>query len=154
METDQGAEADETLTKALRAMSERLDPVPDEFSAAAIAAFSLRTVDKELATLHYDSLFDDDLRSARAPGSDRHLTFVAESLCVEVDVSIDGLHGRLDPPATADVELRWPGGSTSVAADESGGFSVSAIPPGPVSLRCQRDPSDTTSPVVTDWVTL
>ncbi len=145
---------DETLARALRAMAERIDPIPDECTAAATAAFPLHTIDKELATLDYDSLFDDAPRSARAHGSDRHLTFVARNLCMEVDVSVDGLHGRLDPPAAADVELRWPGGSTSVAADEFGGFSVSAPPPGPVSLRCQRGPSDTTSPVVTDWVTL
>jgi len=145
---------DETLAKTLRAMGERLDPVPDECTAAATAAFSLRTIDKDLATLDYDSLLDDDPPADRPPGGSRHLTFVAEGLCVEVDVGEDGLLGRLVPPTAADVELRWPGGSTSVAVDEYGGFSVPAVPPGPVSFWCQRWPSGKARPVVTDWVTL
>ncbi len=153
MTIEQSAD-DETLAKALRAMGERLDPVPDECTAAATAAFPLRTIDKELATLDYDSLLDDDPQPARPPGGSRHLTFVAKGLCVEVDVGEDGLLGRLVPPKVAEIELRWPGGSTSVAADESGGFSVSAVPTGPISFRCQCGSSDTALPVVTDWVTL
>ncbi|MDQ6798752.1 MAG: carboxypeptidase-like regulatory domain-containing protein [Actinomycetota bacterium] len=153
MKIERGADV-ETLTKALRAMGDRLGPAPDGCTAAAANAFSLRTIDRELATLDYDSLLDDDPKNARPPGGLRHLTFVAKGLCVEVDVGADRLFGRIVPPSAADVELRWPDGSTSVTADESGGFSVSAVPPGPISLRFQRGRSDPGPPVVTDWVTL
>jgi len=153
MKSYRGAHPDKTLTHTLRAMGATLDPIPDELVAAAIAAFSCRTVDKEPAALAYDSLLDD-APTARPPGGGRHLSFVGRHLSVEVDVGTDGLTGRLVPPAVADVELRWPGGSTTLAVDGLGGFSVSPIPTGPVSLRCQPGLPDTTSPVVTDWVTL
>jgi len=153
MKNDPGANADATLTKILRAMGATLDPVPDDFTTAAVAAYSLRTVDKELASLTYDSL-DDVAPAARTPRSGRHLSFVGRHLSVEVEVGTDGLAGRLVPPAAADIEVRWPGGSTTVAADDLGDFSLSPIPTGPVSLRCQRRPSGGTSPTVTDWVTL
>jgi len=153
MTNHQSADVDLTLTATLRALNQRLDPVPDEVTVAGVAAFSLRTVDSVLANLDYDSLLDDS-QPARAPEGVRHLTFVTTGLSVELDVGDDGLRGHLVPPTRADVELRWPGGSTSVTADEWGAFSVPTIPPGPVSLRCQRGPSDTTSPVITDWVTL
>ncbi len=148
-----GANADATLTEILRAMSKTLDPIPDEVTTAATAAYSLRTVDKELAALTYDSLVDEP-PAIRTPGAVRHLSFVGRHLSVEVDLGTDGLAGHLVPPAAADIEVRWPGGSTTVAADDRGGFSVSPVPPGPVSLRCQRRPSGETSPTVTDWVTL
>ncbi len=154
MKNEQSLEADGTLTATLRAMGHRLDPVPDEVTAVAAAAFSSRTIDKELASLTYDSLVDDAPSSVGAPGQARHLTFVASGVSVEIDVDVDGLRGRLVPPTAADVELRGPGAGARVVADESGRFSVPAVPTGPVSLRCQRAPADASSPLVTDWVTL
>ncbi len=153
MKNHRAANPDQTLTKTLRVMGATLDPIPGEVTAAAIAAFSCRTVDKEPAALAYDSLLDN-AAAALPPGGVRHLSFVGRRHSVEVDIGTDGLAGRLVPPAATDVELRWPGGSTTVAVDGLGGFSVSPIPTGPVSLRCQPGPPDTTSPVVTDWVTL
>ncbi len=153
MRNDQGENADATLTNILRAMSGTLDPVPDQLTTTAVAAYSSRTIDKELASLTYDSLVDD-APATRVPGGGRHLSFVGRHLSVEVDVGNDGLAGHLVPPAAAVVDVRWPGGSTSVCADDLGDFSVPPIPPGPVSLCCQRRPSGETSPTVTDWVTL
>jgi len=153
MKNEPGANADATLTKILRAMSKTLDPIPDQLTTAAVAAYSSRTVDKELAALTYDSLVDD-APATRAAGAERHLSFVGSHLSVEVEVGSDGLAGHLVPAAAADIEVRWPGGSTTVAADDLGDFSVAPIPTGPVSLCCQRRPPGGTSPTVTDWVTL
>ena len=78
---------------------------------------------------------------------------VERDLDVELHVGEHELRGRLIPPTVADIELRWPGGSAVAVADHRGGFSMAAVPRGPVSLRCERGPA-APSPVVTDWVTL
>lgn len=156
MSDDESDRTDAALIDALRALGRRLDPPPDSISADATAAYGERTVGTEAATLSYDSLLDDDaLRSGVPPsGQARHLRFVSHDLSVELDVGGGGLTGHLVPPTAAAIELRWPGGSTGVVADDQGSFAVTSIPTGPVSLRCRPHSSPAAPSVVTDWVTL
>ncbi|MFN2608842.1 MAG: hypothetical protein ABR511_13290 [Acidimicrobiales bacterium] len=149
----QAGEVDDALVGALRELAGRIDPEPPELASAAVAAFSWRTIDDDLARLTYDSLLDDDrLVGVRGDGGPRQLTFEGHGLNVEVEVGEGrSLVGQLVPPRAADVEVRWPGGTTSVMADDLGRFSLVGAPAGPVSLRC-RLRGDPGRSVQTDWV--
>jgi len=141
------ADADPDLADALRALGHRLDPEPDALAAAAVAAYSCRTPDAEVAALTYDSVLDDGL-----PG---RLTFAGRGVTVEVEVSERRvLTGRLVPAGPAQIEVRWPGGSAAAVTDDLGRFRLPAIPPGPVSIGCESDPNGVTRSIVTDWFML
>ena len=68
----------------------------------------------------------------------REVTFRTSGLVVELEVSVSGesrrLSGRLIPGQSAVVEIR---GVITVQADARGRFSVDAVPPGQVSIRCR-----------------
>jgi hypothetical protein len=133
----------------------RHDPTPDGVVAAARAAFSMVSLEAELATLIYDSSFgDEDTRAlVRSGGGSRELTFQAPSLTVELEVHTGRrrLLGQLVPPVPAMIEVRSPDRSLTVEADHLGRFSAEDVPAGPVSLRCD---STTGPPTETEWVIL
>jgi len=159
MRNEQTIEADKSLVEVLRKLGRRSEPVPDEVGAAAIRAYTLRTVDTQLAALTFDSVFDSDIR-AGAPNTTvpRRLRFVGRGLSVELEVADHALRGRLVPPGPARIEVRGmvpePGECASVTADDRGYFVLPAAPTGPFSLRCQRRPIGSAPAVITDWVTL
>ena len=149
---DQDWSADESFLAELRATGP-YDQVPDDMMAAARAAFVWRTLDDDLAQLTYDSVSDDHhLAGVRGTESARVLTFESPALTLEVEASAAGpvrrLLGRLVPAQRGEVEVRHPGGSITVEADERGWFSADDVAPGPVSLRCHG----TGPTVTTDWV--
>jgi hypothetical protein len=151
---NEGGDEDEAFLGELRAEGP-FDPVPDEMMAAARAAFVWRTLDAELAALTYDSSADDrELAGVRGAATARLLTFEAPEMTVEVEATAAGtgrrLIGQLVPPQRGEVEVRHPGGSTTVQADELGRFWADGVAPGPVSLRCRGRAAGIT--VVTDWV--
>src|SRR2546423_120672 len=151
-----GNDGDDHLVSELRAVANAVDAVPEPVVAAARASLTWRTIDAELAELAYDSLLDDAALAGTRAGGDtgpRLLTFEAADMSVEVEVTEVGarrkLVGQLVPPAPATVEVRHPGGTSTVAADGLGRFSVDAVDAGPVSLRIT-----VTGPVTTAWVVL
>lgn len=157
MRNDQTIDADKSLVEVLRKLGRRSDPVPDEVGDAAIRAYTLRTVDTQLAALTYDSVFDSEKQAgAQDTTGSRRLRFAGRGLTVELDVSDGALRGRLVPPGPAAIEVRGldlaPGASAT--ADNRGWFSMPAVPTGPFSLRCHRRPGGSAPVVVTDWVTL
>ncbi len=141
---------DDLLLAELRAAVKRIDPVPVETVAAARSSFMWRTIDAELAQLAHDSVVDEPAltRGVAAPAL---LTFESAGLAVEVEIiSADDvwqLHGQLLPAQGGEVEIRHPGGVTSVWADDMGRFTADGLPSGPVSLRCRAGDSA----VDTDW---
>lgn len=135
-------EADASLLDALRVLAGRVDPLPAAVADAARESFTWRTIDAELAELAYDSVLDDArLAGVRSGDAPRTLTFEAPDLSVEVEVVEAGdqrrLLGQLVPPQAGEVQVRHPSGSTTVAADAVGRFSVAGLPSGPMSLRCR-----------------
>lgn len=144
---------DGRLLDELRAALTGFDDVPDPVVAAARSAYDWRTLDAELAALSYDSFLDDkELAGVRSAGAEpRLLTFESARGSVEIEVAQGRIVGQLVPPQTGTVEVRHPGGSVSVQADEFGRFSCGGIPPGPVSLRCV--PADAVA-MITEWFVL
>ena len=57
--------------QALRRIAGQIDPEPATVTAGAMAAFSWRTIDAELATLTHDSLLDDDALAGVRSGGPR-----------------------------------------------------------------------------------
>ena len=58
--------------QALRRIAGQIDPEPAPVTAGAMAAFSWRTVDAELATLTYDFLLDDNALAGIRSDGPRH----------------------------------------------------------------------------------
>jgi hypothetical protein len=142
------------LLSQLRATIAAADPVPENVLAAARGSLTWLNVDAELAALVEDSALNP-LAGVRGEGP-RLLTFEAPDLTVVVEVTVIGrmrrLLGQLISSSAAVVELRHPGGSQPIEADDLGRFSVDELPAGPVSFSCRF--ADRVSPVVTTWVTV
>ena len=146
---------DDALLGMLRQTIAERDPVPEAVIAAARAAFSMAALDAELATLTYDSSFnDEDTRAlVRSRGGSRQLTFEGPNLTIELEVASGErrLLGQLVPAGPAIVEVRSPESSRRVEADHLGRFAAGGVPAGPVSLRCHGESRPVTE---TEWVVL
>lgn len=142
----------------LGAAAAEADPVPEAVREAARAALGWRTLDADLAALVEDSAQDAHLALTGVRGDGpRLLTFEADDTAVVVEVTATGtarrLLGQLVEPRSADIEVRHPGGTTTISADELGRFTAAGIPAGPVSIVCRFGPPSRRV-VATTWVTL
>lgn len=146
-------EDDDRLLDVLGHALRRADPVPARVKDAAMAAFSWRTIDAELAALVYDSGME--LTSgARSDEVARQLTFDAGDLEIEVMVVPDGeqLLGQLVPPVATTVTLTRDEEVLATTSDELGRFRFNLSASGPVRLSVSRGAGD--PPVETEWVVL
>jgi hypothetical protein len=136
------------------AQTSRSVAVPEAVLRAARAAFGRRLADPErvIAAIGYDSALDDELAMRGGEPDDRRIvSFNAESISVEIELSADRLVGQLVPPMAAEVELATTEGTFArTTADDVGCFRLERPPPGPVQFRCRLS----TGVVVTDWVLL
>lgn len=152
------SQEDEVLVAELRTALAQADPVPEYVVAAAKESFGWRRVDEELAALIGDSDAAPvaGIRSIGDPTEPRLLTFEGPGITVEVEITPQGekrrLVGQLVPPRSAQVEVRWQGGSVTSEADSIGLFSATYVPAGPVSIACRT--SEAGTQVVTSWVTI
>ncbi len=153
--------SDEQIEQELREAAQFLDPVPPHLVDAAVAAFTWRTIDADLAELVYDTLTEPaaTVRDAGVPEAEhpRLLTFQTPSLTIELEVLGDRndrrLVGRISPAAAVDLEIRHRGGgSVAVSADPLGRFAATGLASGPTLLRVQ--PAGNQPAVVTDWFSL
>ncbi|SRR6266516_1957949 len=135
------SEEDERLLLELRAVVNHADPVPRAVIDAAIASFTWRTIDAELARIVFDSAVDHEaLAVVRGGAEPRLLTFEAPGLSVDVEVAPAGprrrMVGQLIPPQRARIEVRHADGTLTVDADQLGRFHAAEVSAGLVSLRC------------------
>jgi hypothetical protein len=137
------------LEARLRSAADLFDPVPPDLTDAALAAYSFRTLDAELARLTFDSLVEGAGAVRGDTAGPRVLTFTAGGTTIEVELAEGRLVGQLLPAEPAEVEVRFTERSTTVSADALGRFTVEPLDPGPVSLRCRITPDRT---IVTDWI--
>lgn len=143
------------LEQELRMAAGLLDPVPPGLVEQAVAGFTWRTVDAELAELVYDSAADREPAGVRGGDQPRLLTFRTDRLSIEVELAGAGggpaeLVGQLIPAQPAEVELQQAGQQLPVSTDQLGRFTVTPPASGPLRLHC-RPPAG--RPVVTDWFT-
>jgi hypothetical protein len=147
---------DIAVEERLRAIIERLDPVPERLLAAALDSYTWRTLDSDLAELVLDSVAEDRGALVRGREDVRLLSFEASDFTIDIQVS-SGEQGRrivgqLAPPGPATVQVRQGSGVTDLDADELGRFR-GPLRGGPFSLKCSAGPEGARS-VVTDWITI
>ncbi|MEH1015414.1 hypothetical protein V6U90_20155 [Micromonospora sp. CPCC 206060] len=146
--------ADDALLAELGAALRDSGPVGEEFLTAALAAFSWRTIDAELAIaeLTFDSACDVEPAGAvRSGGGSRTLSFRTGPVVVEIEVTGTGIVGQLSPARGGRVVARSATGRYEEAPVDPVGFFTLGVPPaGPVQL-CART---TGYAVATAWVSL
>ncbi|MEV0587543.1 hypothetical protein [Nonomuraea sp. NPDC050310] len=144
-------EDDDMLENDLRRAAEFLDPVPAALLDSAVAAFTLRSLDAELATLTFDSLAE--AAAVRSGGGVRVLGFSSGEHQVEVELSFTDGSGRLvgavEPPEPAEVVVEGASWSRAVRADALGRFTCAGLASGPLSLRVRLAAGE----LRTEWIT-
>ncbi|MDT0609033.1 hypothetical protein [Streptomyces lancefieldiae] len=136
------------LEEELRQAAAILDPVPAELRRIAVDAFALHDLDTRVAELTFDSLVDAlPVRGEADPP--RMLTFRADEVTVDVEVTADGLIGQVLPPGPARIEvLSGPRAHARLTADDMGRFTGDAPPTGPFALRLRTG----REVVMTEWL--
>ncbi|MBQ1099789.1 hypothetical protein KBY55_27940 [Streptomyces sp. b94] len=136
------------LEEELRQAAAILDPVPAGLRQTAVDAFALHDLDARVAELTFDSLVDAiPVRGETDPP--RMLTFRADEMTVDVEVTADGLIGQVLPPGPARIEvLSGPLAHARLTADDMGRFTGGAPPTGPFALRLRTG----REVVVTEWL--
>ncbi|WP_336215517.1 hypothetical protein [Nonomuraea sp. LPB2021202275-12-8] len=137
------------LENELRAIADLLDPVPPELLDDAMQAFTLRTLDAELALLAFDSWEEESATRVRGHGRPRLLTFRAAEVVVELEVTGARLVGRVQPGEPAEIGVQRRDSETRLRSDELGRFTTDALSPGPLRLRVTPRRG---GPVVTSWI--
>jgi hypothetical protein len=151
------------LAEALRAERE----VPGRLVEAGRALYTWRSIDAELADLAparltYDSFVDDAALQGDEVGlfavtrsetaALRSLTFAADDLSIELEVTADGVLGQLVPPQSATVQVVTPDQERhDVAVDDVGWFTIRPVPRARFRLTCRTVGGLS---VVTDWINL
>lgn len=146
--------SDEELIAKLRSGLEESDPVPEDVTGFARAAFGWRDVDAKLAEIAFDSTDEGALSGVRASTTARMISFEAGrwTIDIEYNESSRQVLGQVDPAGRVRVEIRYAGGSTATDTDEMGRFDFEEIPPGPMSLVI-RVPGDL-EVIKTEWTVL
>ncbi|MFL6140138.1 MAG: hypothetical protein ACJ74O_20380 [Frankiaceae bacterium] len=149
-------DADEALLGRLRAAALVGDGIPGHVIEAARAAFSLRDLDAQLATLVSDSAeraAGDSLVLMRGADEPRALTFEAGAVTVDVEVtSTDGalrMVGLVAGGEPGELTVEYDDGSSLRTDLDRFGRFVTDVRRGRARLRL----SFGGSPVVTPWTT-
>jgi hypothetical protein len=128
-------------------MTDTPEDVPEEVIAEAKAAFA-RRIPGEVAVLVWDSLVDED-----ASPDDHRLRFEHTELQLEVRVVAGGyragLEGRVEPPASVQVEVLSEEGEVLRGVEAPDGtFAFDQVPSGTIRLILRRPAAPD---IRTDW---
>lgn len=124
----------------LRAMWERLDPVPPGLADRVVFALEVDRFDQADLDLELLRLTEEQTTGAGARGADevRTVTFGSESTTVMLAISdADGGHrvdGWVAPGGRRGIEVRTSAGTQQQECDETGRFTLSLVPPGHLQL--------------------
>ncbi len=147
---------DDQLEALLRGLAAEHDPVPAIVTTAARAAWELRDLDGQLASLVADSWADASAVGTRdSLGTLRMLTFASDGSSIEVDVEHDPVTGtcRLRgfvTGAVGDLVIqRYDGQVTAPVLDDQ--FDVDGLSPGPARLSVS---SVDGRRITTSWISL
>jgi hypothetical protein len=147
---------DEALLARLGRVSDQVDPAPELTYQSAQAAFTLRSIDAELAELVDDSALNADaLAGVRGESDLRLLSYQTADVDIELQVTRQhrghSILGQLAGTMVREIGVETSAGMRTVPVDELGRFTVDDVPRGPFRLRL-TGPAGT--PVTTDWTTL
>jgi hypothetical protein len=128
-------EEEALIMAAMRTVLESADPVPPGLVGRVQFGLDLEPVDTEVSRL----VAMPELVGTRSDEFTRLVTFQSDSLTIMITVEecVDGtkrIDGWLTPAACRHVELRCTSGPLSTESDDTGRFSVGAVPTGSVRL--------------------
>jgi len=156
-----GGEHDDALLEELRALANRIDPVPDRVHEGARAAWTWRRIDAELIALTRDSATEQESSPAlvRTTTGPRLLVFESRHISIELEVTNDPdqrlrLVGQLIPPVRAEIEVQHGAGTLETESDELGRFVIEGLSSGPARLRCRLPGGQGGRRVTTEWTQL
>jgi len=138
---------DEALLDRLRAISEVVDPVPEDVIELGKAAFALHHADAILMTIATDEVSGANLRASTGDrGSSRLHVFEHDTVSIEVEVTSRGdfarVIGVVDDQAGADLSdsrITLETSSSSTTVDLEGGrFTFERVPLGLARLVLDR----------------
>jgi len=151
------------LAAALQAQRE----VPGDLIDAGKAIFTFATIDAELAELEhalltYDSLMDDAalqgsdegllMVTRSEPATLRALTYAAQDVSVELEVTSDAVLGQLVPPQRATITVvTQDKTSFEVPVDDVGWFTLRPVPAERFRLTFRTEEGRS---IVTGWISL
>lgn len=146
----------EALLARMRILAATADPAPSLSYDLARAAFSMRTLDTELAELAWDSAQDAaELTGVRGGSDTRMLSFETPSVAIELQVDAHGSHrtliGQVVGIATTGLHVETDCRTTRADVDDLGCFRIVGLAPGPTRLRLTARDGTT---ITTSWVTL
>jgi hypothetical protein len=131
---------DDNLFASLKEALREAEEVPPRFVEFGKAAFAWHNVDTELADLTYDSSHApaEPVGAMRAQDASlRALTYAADDLIIEIEISGDAVLGQVLPPQEGTVSIYLATGPVAeTVLDEMGFFAVRPVPGGPFRLRC------------------
>lgn len=135
-----------------QALAESQHPDTEALTAGALAAFSFRTMDQELASLVYDSMLEPDLIGAeRSLDAARTIVFESDEVSLQIEIRAAGMIGQVVPPGKATVTAEDPDGNrTEVVTDDLGCFTLDRPGRGPMRLYIRTAGTS----VVTRWTDL
>lgn len=146
---------DDHLLDLLGLALRQADPLPPAAKEAAIAGFSWRTMDADLAALVYDSAMELTGAGARSDEVARQLTFESDGTELEVMIVANGdrrLLGQLVPPRETTVTLACAGNVHRTRSDELGRFRFEVLGSGPSRLSVAAGPVG--PGLETEWIVL
>lgn len=145
--------ADAVLIARLRAGLDESDPVPGDVIEFAMAAFTWRDIDAELAELDFDSAESGQEVGVRSSATLRMISFQAGQwmLDIEYDEAAGRLLGVISPETPYRIDLHTSGAFYTTESDATGRFQAEGVIRGPLSLVL-RLPDGLV--VKTQWVVL
>lgn len=147
------SDAEAELIATLRAGLEESDPVPEDVIEFAIAAYTWRDIDAELAELDFDSAESGQGAGVRSSATLRMISFQAGQwmLDIEYDEVTGRLLGMISPETPFHVDLHTAGAFYTSESDASGRFQAESVARGPLSLVLRFSDGQV---VKTQWVVL
>ena len=125
------------ILDGIRALFERLDPMPPELPERVRFSLAMRGLESEVARQVTEE--DPRLVGARGAGESRTVTFDSASLSIVIRIEENKngsvrIDGWLAPPQPRDIEMQTSAETLSVASDEQGRFAFDEVPAGTARL--------------------
>jgi hypothetical protein len=125
------------ILDGIRAIFERLDPMPSELPERVRFSLAMHGLESEVARLVTEE--DSRLVGARGTEESRTVTFDSASLSIVIRIEENKngsmrIDGWLAPPQPRDVEMQTSAETLSVASDEQGRFAFDEVPTGTARL--------------------
>ncbi len=125
------------ILAGIRALFERVDPMPADLPERVGLALAMRGLETEVARLAVEE--DSRLVGARGAGQSRTVTFDSDSLSIVVRIEENKngsvrIDGWLAPAQPRQIELETSADTLRVASDGQGRFAFAEVPPGSARL--------------------